>query len=427
MALPAALAPVATVLAQAGGGSSGFSSGGGGGGGGFSSSGGSGTGGGSLGAGGVVLIVGFLVVLGLVALLQARARRQRAAARTARDERTRAAAAEAAADDEDFDAEGLAAAAGELFTAVQRAWDDRDRDAMARLLGPDLLEEWRRRLDDFDRKRWHSRVRVTATPEVRLVGLVNRAADADDRVVAFVSADIESWVVQPGGRKLYRDGADSPEMRLEQYWTLGKRGDDWILLSIEEEAEGRHHLESALVATPEADPTLAGRTRTELAVADAAGDAGEIARLTTITDDARAAALDLSLVDDRFSPDVLTVAVQEVVAAWIEAIDGADEALERRADTGAVAHLLYGDDATRRVRTVVRGLRVTAVEIDGLDGAATPPTMSVVVRYAGAWYREDRDTQAVVAGSRERPTDRRERWTLALVDDAEVPWRLVAA
>ena len=59
----------------------------------------------------------------------------------------------------------------------------------------------------------------------------------------------------------------------------------------------------------------------------------------------------------------------------------------------------------------------------GLKPGARP----VVVRYAGVWYREDRDTQAVVAGSRDRPTERRERWTLALVDDPEVPWRLVAA
>ena len=43
--------------------------------------------------------------------------------------------------------------------------------------------------------------------------------------------------------------------------------------------------------------------------------------------DARAAALDLSLADGRFAPDVLEVAARRAVAAWAEAVDGGDAAL----------------------------------------------------------------------------------------------------
>jgi predicted lipid-binding transport protein (Tim44 family) len=231
---------------------------------------------------------------------------------------------------------------------------------------------------------------------------------------------------QSDGKKRYRDGDDDPAMTLEQYWTLGRREGAWVLLSIEEEAEDRHHLHGELIAVPSADPALAGQSRTELAVADAAGPAAQIAGLTstTFTAHARAAALDLSLVDDRFSPDVLTVAVEGVVAAWSEAIDGDDAALERRASREAVDALLYGDDATRTCRTVVRGLQVAEVTIETLDGKGDPPTMGVGVAYRGAWYRENRDTQGVVEGSRERVADRTERWELALIDDHEVPWRL---
>ena len=39
------------------------------------------------------------------------------------------------------------------------------------------------RLDDFDRKGWHNRVRVGGRPGIEYVGMVNRADDADDRVV----------------------------------------------------------------------------------------------------------------------------------------------------------------------------------------------------------------------------------------------------
>ena len=48
-----------------------------------------------------------------------------------------------------------------------RATARRSRSSSAR----DLLVEWNRRLDDFDRKGWHNRVEVIAEPEVQYVGL----------------------------------------------------------------------------------------------------------------------------------------------------------------------------------------------------------------------------------------------------------------
>ena len=60
-----------------------------------------------------------------------------------------------------------------LFRAAQMAWDARDRGGLARLVGPDLLVEWERRLDDFDRKGWHNRVEVLEDPNVLYVGITN--------------------------------------------------------------------------------------------------------------------------------------------------------------------------------------------------------------------------------------------------------------
>ena len=79
-----------------------------------------------------------------------------------RDLRVRTASAEAAEDDAYFAADELERHATALFTAAQLAWDARDRAALAKLVGPDLLVEWNRRLDDFDRKHWHNRVEVLA-------------------------------------------------------------------------------------------------------------------------------------------------------------------------------------------------------------------------------------------------------------------------
>lgn len=135
--------------------------------------------------------------------------------------------------------------------------------------------------------------------------------------------------------------------------------------------------------------------------------------------------MDLSLVDDRFSPDVLTAAVRAAVGAWTIAIDGSDDRLERLATPEAVQKLLYGGD--EQVRTVVRGPRIEEVVIDRVDGSTAPPRIEVSIRHRARWYREDRDTQAVVAGSRTKEQERTERWAFRLDDDAERPWLLISA
>lgn len=50
-----------------------------------------------------------------------------------------------------------------------------------------------------------------------------------------------------------------------------------------------------------------------------------------------------------------------------------------------------------------------------------------MIRYRARWYREDRRTQTVLAGSRARETDREQRCSLALTDDTDVVWRIVEA
>jgi hypothetical protein len=142
--------------------------------------------------------------------------------------------------------------------------------------------------------------------------------------------------------------------------------------------------------------------------------------------DARAAALDLSVADGRFAPDVLEVAVRRAVQAWAQAIDGDDAPLAAVAEPEARRELLHpgGSDLTR---LVVRGPKVTRIRIVGLDAGAVPPTMTVEVDVHGARYLEDRDTAAVVAGSRSRTTGFTERWTFALTEDSRQPWRICRA
>jgi predicted lipid-binding transport protein (Tim44 family) len=202
------------------------------------------------------------------------------------------------------------------------------------------------------------------------------------------------------------------------------------LLSIEEGAEGAHAFSDAIVATPWSDEQS---MRDEAMVEQAAADAlpanvkpSEVADLQ-FDGDARGAALDLSLADGRFAPDVLEISARRAVAAWAEAVDGDDTALGSIATWDAADQLLHPGDATHKTRVVVRGPTVKQIRITGLDAATTPPTMTIDVDIEGRRYIEDRDTAAVVSGSRSRATSFTEQWTLALTDDAVQPWRIIRA
>jgi predicted lipid-binding transport protein (Tim44 family) len=415
-----------TLLAQAGSGSGGFGGGGGGGGGGgFGGGGGGGSGGGDPIV--VVVVFGlfglFLLYLAFHTVRYRRKLRER-------DERVRTASAEAAEDDPYFAADELERHAVALFDAAQLAWDARDRPALARLVGPDLLVEWNRRLDDFDRRGWHNRVQVLGEPTVRYVGITNREDDAEDRAVVRIQAQLRAFVEDSNGRRIMRKGESDETVTLQEYWTLARRDGQWMVQSIEQSAEGDHHLDEPIVASPWSDDQrLEDEAVTELAVADALPEGFTTADLAEVdfAGDARARALDLAVADGRFAPDVLEAAARRATGAWAEAVDGDDAALEAVASPEAVGELLYGGDETRRTRLVVRGPRVKRIRIERVDVERVPATMAVEVELGGSRYVEDRDTTTVLSGSKERATTFTERWTLALDGPPDTPWRIVTA
>jgi predicted lipid-binding transport protein (Tim44 family) len=336
-------------------------------------------------------------------------------------------AAAAADDDPAFAAGRVNSEAAALFKNIQLAWDGRDRPRLRELIGGDLLVEWERRLDDFDARGWRSRVALVSDPNVEYVGLVNRAEDEEDRAVVRLTAPLDVWVEAPNGMRVYKRGSDSPRVGFAEYWTLAKRDGHWMLVSIEQDSEGTHHLDDEIVASPWSDSRLHDEALVEQAVADRTPDGFTPADAATVdfAGSAREAALDLSLADARFAPDVLEAAARRAVAAWAEAVDGDDAPLERVASAGAIDALLYGGDTQRRTRLVVRGPRVQGVTIERLDAQAKPAQMHVAVGVRGRRYREDRDTAAIVAGSRDRETSFDERWIMALDGPDDAPWRVV--
>jgi predicted lipid-binding transport protein (Tim44 family) len=435
LAFALVLAP-AKALAAAGGGSSGFSGGGssGGGGGGF----GGGSSGGSSGAGDVIF--GILIVIGLILFglywlyrqaVNAFVRERLRIRRMKRARRVELASAEAAEDDPAFAAERVKAGAEALFRDVQWAWDALDRDRLRALVGPELLKEWEKRLDDFQRKGWRNHVQIVGDIDIQYLGLVNRADDADDRCTVRIDARLRDYVVNKKGQHITQTGTSSEMTRLQEYWTLGKSATGgWMVLSIEQDKEGAHHLESDIVASPWGDDKrLRDEALVEGAVADKVLDGYKISDVADLDfeGDARTAALDLSLADGRFAPDILEAAVRAAVGGWTEAVDGEDDALLALSTPDAAHDLLYPDGSGEKRRLVVRGPQVKALRIVALDAAAEPPTMTVEVDVSGRRYVQDRDTAAVLSGSAEKEQSFTERWLMGLSGDDKNPWRIVDA
>ena len=379
-------------------------------------------------AAGIIVV---LILLGLtLAAIVAFGAWRYSRVRRARVERVRLAALEAAENDPAFAPDVVDRETRALFSNIEQAWSADDRARLAQLVGPDLMVEWGRRLDDFARRGWHNEVEIMGEPQIEYVGLVNRGDDRDDHVVVRVTARMTDVVLDSYGNRLLRDGAASPLTTMCEYWTLGKRDGHWTLVSIEQRAEGDHELAEEIVATPWSDvDRLRDTSLVEQAVAErtpAGTDIGELAP-AELSAEARATALDLSLVDGRFAPDVLIAAVRRAVQAWTDAVDGSDADLRRLASAPATRDLLHPGDDTERTRLVLRGARVRSVRIVAVDAHAQPPRMTVEIEVSARRYIQDRDTEAVLSGDQGHETTFRERWALDLDGDDEHPWRIVDA
>jgi len=181
-----------------------------------------------------------------------RARSARARAAAARHRRRRAARVREAelaaieAVDDDLAPARIRTAAEALVRLVYLAWDARDSKRLATLLGPGLLREWERTLDDNDAAGEHHRTHVLGDVQIDLVGLLKDATGATLTIV-LVEVELSVSVNSLYGRRHAYDGDASHVRRLCQYWTL-TQSDPVTVQAIEEQAIGDHHLSEPIVA-----------------------------------------------------------------------------------------------------------------------------------------------------------------------------------
>ncbi|WP_254897577.1 TIM44-like domain-containing protein [Kitasatospora sp. NA04385] len=417
--------------ARGGGGSHGFggSSGGGGGshgGGGFHGSTGVGFGYG-VGAGGSGFLALLVIVAVIVLVLWLRQRRRKAkqsadlntvSDRTAHraDEQARERAVRIGArvdalaeTDPSFERTALEQRAVWLYTTAQQAWTRNDHATLQRIMSPVLYGKWADGLRDYESRGEVNVVEILSGPTVELVDLANRAGETNDTVTFRITATLNDYVRRSHGADATRkDGSTRPV----EYWTLRKdRAGEWIVSSVEQAAEGAHHLTNAIETDGWDQKEVAREAVLEVAGRTAVKGAHDILSLTNISwsTDADAAVGDLSVLDGRFDRAVLEVAVERFLEEWVMNDGSLDFTSVRTVD-----------------RTVMRDALVRSVTVRSLV-SREPIVFRVAVDAEGVYYEVDRRTEQVLRG------DARERrpitfaFDLRLDDTSTGTWTVVAA
>lgn len=421
-----ALTSPAVAYARGGGGSHGFSGGGGGGGGGFHGSTGGGYGGVYVAGGGGFL--GLLVIVALVLLVlwfkSQRRKAGRASGLNTVSDRTahradaqahaRATQIEARVDglaqtDATFDLEALKQRAVWLYVTAQRAWTNRDHAALQRILSPVLYGKWAEELRDYQSRGEINVVEILAGPVVELIDVANRAGEVNDTVTFRISATLNDYVRRGNGSHAVRkDDSTAPV----EYWTLRKNeAGEWIVASIEQAAEGAHHLTAAIETDGWDQRAVAREAVLEVAEKTSAPGVTDILSLTNISwsTDADTAAGDLSLLDGRFDKSVLEVAVEQFLEEW-------------RMNDGS----LDFTPVRTQNRTVMRDAVVKSIEVRSLV-SHDPIVFRVAVVAEGVYYEVDRRTEEVLRGDAHKRRPVTFAFDLRLDGPSAKGWTVIAA
>ncbi|WP_084725771.1 Tim44 domain-containing protein [Streptacidiphilus melanogenes] len=432
-----ALSSPTVAYARGGSGSHGFS-GGGSHGGGFHGSSGGGFGGGfshgfgggfgaglAAGGGGIFTLLLIVAVLLLILWLRSRLRKagqagglntvsDRTAHRSDAQASERAAQVGARVDaladtDATFDRAALESRTVWLYQTAQRAWTQRDHATLRQILSPVLYGKWADELRDYESRGEVNVVEIVSGPVVELVDLANRAGEVNDTVTFRITATLNDYVRRSyGGDALRKDGSTRPV----EYWTLRKSGaGEWIVSSIEQAAEGAHHLTNAIETDGWDQKEVARDAVLEVAGRTAVKGVSDILSLTNISwsTDADTAVGDLSVLDGRFDKSVLEVAVERFLEEWVMNDGSLDFTAVRTAN-----------------RTVMRDAVITSVKVSSLV-SRDPVVFRVAVAAEGVYYEVDRRSEQVLRGDARKRRPITFTFDLRLDDTSTRAWTVIAA
>jgi predicted lipid-binding transport protein (Tim44 family) len=140
-----------------------------------------------------------------------------------------------------YSAAVVEAAARRLFVDMHAAWDAGDRARLQQIADPDLMADWTKRLDLYQANGKRQRIKVARGPKVQYVSLLADRGQVRLRIRAKVRRRFEP---ADGPRKEPRFGW---RYDFEEFWTLIRRGDDWILWSTRSEKFRREYTTEPIV------------------------------------------------------------------------------------------------------------------------------------------------------------------------------------
>lgn len=366
-----------------------------------------------------VLCGAFLVVL-IASAIRAAVRAERIAGwrvmtrlRARRAERV---AVEASVEDPAFSPEVVRASVTEMLEAAEAVWAGREDGDHRQRADIQLIRGWA-----ASRGRQIGRgLRIVGQPRIDLVSVVNREQEAEDRAVVRlhlrIHRDPKASATEAGDGTILAQRTIS----IEERWTLARRGELWLLAAIGGDPILDVKIHSPLIASPEQDE---GRVRESALRELARGEHTPTSELDGLTgadlptpDRLR----ELSVLDDRFSPDLLEAALRHLVQAWEDYADGSRAPLEGLATDKAIRALIHPGNgpAPHLIRDAELGRWKT---LDVTPGA----------RPARVRVRVEIESAAVAANSHWNEPDQPRStrilvWTLELTpgagDDPE--WRL---
>jgi hypothetical protein len=328
----------------------------------------------------------------------------------ARAERAHYAAVEAGEDDPAFAPEAIEAVVASIVALAGAIWSGAEASESSARPDSNIVRAWA--------GSWQSRLgrglAADGKASVDVLNLVNRHDNDEDRVVLRVRLQITCAQPTLGQHHGHCD----------ERWTLGRKGADWVLLSVSGDPLAGPVLSAPLVTDPSADTErLTEQSLAELSKADTTASGVAPSELVP-PDEAPSLALgDLSVVDPRFDPSLLGAALAHLVESWEAAVSGSEDPLAERASQEARDALLRpGPDAQVFVRdAVLKSWEVLELHLD-----RKPPAVDVAVHLEVVRYLVRYET-AIRAGN---ATDARPitlTWTLELTESTEVPWRLVSS
>jgi predicted lipid-binding transport protein (Tim44 family) len=115
-----------------------------------------------------------------------------------------------------------------LSAEMYSAWDAGDRDRLARISDPDLMADWNKRLDRYAADGKRQRVQVLNGPRLDYVSLMADRSLVRLRVRASLRRGFEPVNRHRLGVQKRPVGA---KVAVEEFWTLSRSGNDWILCS----------------------------------------------------------------------------------------------------------------------------------------------------------------------------------------------------